>query len=222
LHRFCPHLVLADLTSNTTHSISRNTTFHTGCIPDRPFLGCPALADLEALFSTKLMSGTEHRFRHYSIKDMNVVTTSLTRFLENLREKPSRTLYICHVTRDDLILGFMGEYNRLRKETEKPFEAALLICGREDKYQLSREIRDMMEGLEGAPMMIVKLSTHDAMTKVNSFTPKLNIEDTNRVRVAVEHYEPFIDFDELLRRTSSGNSSFNDPASISFDELRRM
>jgi BioD-like phosphotransacetylase family protein len=168
------------------------------------------------------MSGTEHRFRHYSIKDMNVVTTSLTRFLENLREKPSRTLYICHVTRDDLILGFMGEYNRLRKETEKPFEAALLICGREDKYQLSREIRDMMEGLEGAPMMIVKLSTHDAMTKVNSFTPKLNIEDTNRVRVAVEHYEPFIDFDELLRRTSSGNSSFNDPGSISFDELRRM
>jgi hypothetical protein len=153
---------------------------------------------------------------------MNVVTTSLTRFLENLREKPSRTLYICHVTRDDLILGFMGEYNRRRKETEKPFEAAMLICGREDKYQLSREMLDMMEGWEGVPMMLVKLSTHEAMTKVNNFTPKLNIEDTNRVNVAVEHYEPFIDFDELLRRTSSGNSSFNDPASISFDELRRM
>jgi dethiobiotin synthetase len=66
-----------------------------GCIPDRPFLGCPALADLETLFKTELISGHEHRFRHYAVDDINVVTTSLTRFLENLREKPARTLYIC-------------------------------------------------------------------------------------------------------------------------------
>jgi dethiobiotin synthetase len=78
-----------------------------GCIPDRPFLGCPALADLEHLFKTKLICGDEYRFRHYSFDDINVVTTSLTRFLENLREKPTRTLYICHITRDDLIVGFM-------------------------------------------------------------------------------------------------------------------
>ena len=80
-----------------------------GCIPDRPFLGCPCLADLETVFQTKLISGEEHRFRHYAVNDINVVTTSLTRFLENLRLKPARTLYICHVTRDDLIVGFMGE-----------------------------------------------------------------------------------------------------------------
>ena len=71
-------------------------------------------------------------------------------------------------------------------------------------------------------MMVVELSTHETMTRINNFTPKLNIEDTNRVKVAIEHYEPYIDFDELLRRTSSDNSSFNDPTSISFDELRRM
>ena len=116
----------------------------------------------------------------------------------------------------------MGEYNRRRHENEKPFEAALLICGRAEKYSLSREITEMMEGMEGAPMMVVELSTHETMTRINNFTPKLNIEDTNRVKVAIEHYEPYIDFDELLRRTSSDNSSFNDPTSISFDELRRM
>jgi len=81
-----------------------------GCIPDRPFLGCPALADLEHLFHTKLLCGAEHVFRHYAIGDINVVTTSMRRFLENLRNKPPRTLYICHVTRDDLIVGFMSEY----------------------------------------------------------------------------------------------------------------
>jgi BioD-like phosphotransacetylase family protein len=171
-----------------------------GCIPDRPFLGCPALSDFESLFETRLVSGSDSRFRHYNVGDITVVTTSLTRFLENLRLKPSRTLYICHVTRDDLILGFMGEYQR-RKAKGESFEAALIICGRKQKYELSDEIQDMMKGAEGAPMMVVGLSTHDAMTKISNYTPKLNIDDTNRVSVAVKHYEQYIDFDELLKRT---------------------
>mmetsp|Transcript_30920 Transcript_30920/g.64541 ORF Transcript_30920/g.64541 Transcript_30920/m.64541 type:complete len:388 (-) Transcript_30920:77-1240(-) len=198
------------------------------CIPDRPFLGCPALADLENLFKTKLMSGEEHRFRHYSIKDINLVTTNLMRFLENLRIKSPRTLYMCHVTRDDLILGFLGEHQR-RKEMiesgdskEAPFEAALVICGRKGVYQLSKEVQDMIRCHPDAPVMNVDLSTRDAMSKIHSFTPKLNIDDKNRVAVAVDHYESFIDFDELLRRTQSSNSSFNDPASISLEELRRL
>ena len=124
----------------------------------------------------------------------------LLSFLENLRLKPSRTLYICHVTRDDLILGFMGEYQR-RKAKKESFEAALIICGRKQKYELTDEIQDMMKGAEGAPMMVVGLSTHDAMTKISNYTPKLNIDDTNRVSVAVKHYEQYIDFDELLKRT---------------------
>lgn len=184
-----------------------------GCIPDRPFLGMPALADLETLFHSKLISGHEHRFRHYNTQDINVVTTSLTRFLENLREKPPRyvvvgwwvrqhsvgcenstrlrpplrrTLYICHVTRDDLIVGFLGEYQRLRDKHEQPFEAALIVCGRKGKYQLSPEVEDMLGSLSGAPVMIVGLSTHDAMSKIHNFTPKLNIDDTNRVVVAAE------------------------------------
>lgn len=193
-----------------------------GAIPDRPFLGCPALADLENLFKTKLISGEEHRFRHYSVDDINVVTTSLTRFLENLREKAARTLYICHVTRDDLIVGFMGEFQRRRAESEKPFEAALIICGRRGKYQLSAEVEDMLKTLNSAPVMVVEMTTHETTKKIGAFTPKLNIDDKNRVGVAVDHYEPYIDFEELARRTRSANSSFNDPASISFDELRRL
>lgn len=174
-----------------------------GCIPDRPFLGCPALADLERLFHTELVCGTTHRYRHYSVKDMNLITTSLTRFLENIRSKLPRTLYICHVTRDDIILGFMSEYQRNRRDEERPFEAALLVCGRKDKYQMADEVRDMFEGLEGAPVMVVGYSTHQAMQMIHDYTPKLNIDDKNRVRKAVEHYEPYISFDLLLERAAS-------------------
>jgi BioD-like phosphotransacetylase family protein len=193
-----------------------------GCVPDRPFLGCPALADLERLFDTQLLSGNKHQFCHYSTQDINVVTTSLTRFLENLREKPARTLYICHVTRDDLIVGFLGEYQRRRRANERPSEAALLICGRKQKYNLSEEVKSMMLGVEGAPIMCVGLTTHQATQRIHNFTPKLNIHDTNRVGVAVDHYEPYIDFDELLRRTTSDNSSFNEPGTPRLEDLKQL
>ena len=177
-----------------------------GCIPDRTFLGCPALRDLETLFKTKLMTGSKHRFRHYNMADIVVVTTSMIRFLENLRRKPSRTLYICHVTRDDLIVGFLGEYQRRLTEAndnDNSFEAALIICGRKEKYELSQEVNDMLQAMQGAPVMVVGLSTSDAMTAIHKFTPKLNIHDTNRVVTAVDHYEPYIDFDNLMRRTQT-------------------
>ena len=81
-----------------------------GCVPDRPFLGCPALADMETLFRTELVCGSTHRYRHYAVEHMNLVTTSLSRFLENIRSKLPRTLYICHVTRD-------GEHTSLRSRS---------------------------------------------------------------------------------------------------------
>jgi dethiobiotin synthetase len=46
-----------------------------GCIPDLPYLGRPALLDLENLFKTQMISGAEHRFRHYETK----VSSSCTR-----------------------------------------------------------------------------------------------------------------------------------------------
>lgn len=178
-----------------------------GCIPDRPFLGCPALVDLEHLFKTKLISGysDENRARHYTIDDINLVTTSLKRFLTNIRNrKPPRTLYICHVTRDDLILGFLGEFQRRQKRpSEPPFEAALLVCGSKT-YELSEEVEAMITDNDGdgPSIMMVEGTTHAVMTKIHNFTPKLNIDDTGRVSVAVDHYEPYIDFDQLLHRTS--------------------
>lgn len=160
-----------------------------GCIPDRPYLGCPALADLERLFKSQLISGSkdEFRFRHYTMKDLNLVTTSLKRFLENIRSrKPARTLYICHITRDDLILGFLGEYQRRKsrstKSNEPPFEAALIVCGRNDTCELSKEVADMIQDDDDGPsIMVVKGTTHEVMTKINKFTPKLNIEDRKSV-----------------------------------------
>jgi dethiobiotin synthetase len=185
-----------------------------GCIPDKPYLGCPALADLERLFKTKMISGEAKRFQHYTVTDINLVTTSLTRFLSNLRQKPTRTLYICHVTRDDIILGFLGEYQR-RKDFKEPFEAALVICGREEKYNLTNELRDMIDYQdEDVPILCSPYATHHTMEMIHSYTPKLNIHDTGRVDAAVYHYEQYIDFDLLLSQTGAASGSDSNDGGI--------
>ena len=38
-----------------------------GCVPDRPYLGCPALADIESQFGSTLLSGSDFRYRHYDV-----------------------------------------------------------------------------------------------------------------------------------------------------------
>lgn len=128
----------------------------------------------------------------------------LNHFVPFLELDSPRTLYICHVTRDDLILGFMGEYERRKNNpSEPPFEAALLVCGKSDSYRASEEVEAMIRSYDGGgpSIMMVEGTTHAAMTKIHQFTPKLNIDDTGRVSVAVDHYEPYINFDLLLERT---------------------
>jgi len=177
-----------------------------GCIPDRPFLGCPALKDLERLFGCKLLSGHEQRLRHYTVKDLNLVATSLNVFLENLRKKPARTLYVCHVSREDILLGFLAEKQR-RQYRDEPFEAALIVCGRPDRYSLDPQVLDMISQTKDAPpIMFAPYTSREVMEMIHSHTPKLNMDDEDRVTTTVDHYEPYIDFDLLLERTGNAPS----------------
>lgn len=175
-----------------------------GCIPDRPYLDYPALSDLQRQLSAEFITGESNRFQHYSVNDINLVTTSLTQFLVNVREKPSRTLYLCHVTRDDIILGFLSEFQR-RKDLNEPYEGALIICGRAEKYELCEELRDMiMYHNQDAPILYSPYTSHETMGKIHSYTPKLNVNDKGRLNAALDHYEQYIDYDLILNR--SGDS----------------
>ncbi|CAJ1953486.1 unnamed protein product [Cylindrotheca closterium] len=173
-----------------------------GCVPDRPFLGCPALSDLEKLFKTKLLTGENHKLRHYRVQDMNLVATSLQVFLHTLRKNPSRSLYVCHASRNDILLGFLMDHP-LRKQGAGN-ESALVVTGT-DEYPLSAQVLDIIEGLNESgnapPVMLAPYPTNVAMDMIHRYTPKLNFEDDNRVNTTVKHYEPHIDFDLLLERT---------------------
>lgn len=194
-----------------------------GIVPDRPFLGCPALADVESTFGTALLSGSDHRYRHYDVGSnvqgrsigMNLVTTDLSAFLRTMQRQPQegRTIFICHSSRDDVILGFLGEYRR-RVRRGIPFQSALVICtGSDDGFgdlssdiELSTEVCDMItdSGSAGPPVLVASgHSPADAAKQIRTMTPKFNASDEHRVSRATEHYSPYIDFDLLLDRTST-------------------
>lgn len=167
-----------------------------GLIPDRPFLGCPAVADLERLFAgATLVSGAQHRLRHYTVQDLQLVATSLEVFLKNLRRDPGRTLYVSHASRNDILLGFLME----SQQRGKTWEAAMVVtgCG---EYPISRQVMEIVTSMaaDAPPVLMVPTATHQVMEAIHSYTPKLNFEDAGRVGVAVEHYEPYINFDLLL------------------------
>lgn len=174
-----------------------------GCIPDRPFLGCPALSDLERLFGSELLTGKEHRLRHYRVTDLNLVATSLNVFLKTLKTDPKRTLYVCHASRNDILLGFLMDHPLRGKEAGS--ESALVVTGT-DEYPLSSQVMDIIKGLgedsaSAPPVLLAPHPTNKVMEMIHDFTPKLNFEDAHRAHTAVDHYEPHIDFDLLLERT---------------------
>lgn len=172
-----------------------------GCIPDRPFLGCPALADLERLFpGASFVSGREHRLRHYRASDLNLVATSLNVFLRNLRKNPSRTLYVCHASRNDILLGFLME-SQQRKGQD--WQAGLVVTGCEE-YPISTQVLEIVTSMPDAPpVLMAPQVTRDVMERMYAYTPKLNMEDGHRVESTVAHYEPYINFDLLLERVGA-------------------
>jgi BioD-like phosphotransacetylase family protein len=176
-----------------------------GCIPDRPFLGCPALADFERLFQASLLTGRQHKLRHYRVPDLNLVATSLQVFLREMRKNPARTLYVCHASRNDILLGFLLESPMLScNSADNPNESALIVTGTAE-HPLSEQVMDIVHSMKddetAPPVMLVPQSTNRVMEQIVGYTPKLNYQDSHRSSTAVDHYEPYIDFDLLLERS---------------------
>jgi dethiobiotin synthetase len=180
-----------------------------GCIPDRPFLGCPALSDLEGLFGTKLLTGTEHRLRHYQIQDLNLVATSRQVFEKTLKHNPARTLYVAHSSRKEILLSFLQDHAANRTmigcAEDGAHQAALVVTGT-DEYPLSEQVLEWIDSMSedeaaaAPPVILAPHPTNKVMDMIHRHTPKLNYEDAHRANKAIEHYEPHIDFDLLLAR----------------------
>jgi len=201
-----------------------------GIIPDNPLLNKPSLTNYEKLFGTKLVTGTQYRNkRHYRpTADLCLVVTSLDLFLQELqlqsqlqsKSQQQGKMYVCHSSRDDIILGFLSSFNDANATADNNnnnehyyyHESALIITGI-DEHPLNDKVMDAINNtttrIRRPPIMVVPHSTERIIKLLSNYSPKLTKEDTIRADTAADHYEKYIDFDLLLDRAGYNNNNSN-------------
>lgn len=191
-----------------------------GVVPELSYLSKPTLAELEKALDGDLLAGHRCRSLHYGVENSFLVTTGLRRFLRRAFEQRSpsewrRPLFVTHVTRDDLLLGYLAQHQRLMTAqggaVDGPRDwagAMVLSTGASKGFPDKEAFPDDTEPLtyltqmakdSDAPVLITRYGTLDALHIIESYTAKHSIHDTARVSAAVAHYEPNIDFDALLQ-----------------------
>jgi len=192
-----------------------------GVVPDLPFLGRATLEGLEQSLDATLVAGTKCRGLHYGQEDAFLITTGLRRYLRRCFQQREdlwrRPVFITHATRDDLLLGFLAHHQKKAVEqggsVTGPTDWAgvmVLSVGASEMFPDLADHSDDREPLDylikmavdtDAPVMITKLGTIDALDTITRFTAKHTIRDPGRIRAAIAHYEPQIDFDAMLNGT---------------------
>lgn len=117
-----------------------------GVVPDAEYLAQPSMLDFQQLFSNNVIVGKEHLLRHYD--QITLVSMDLRRFMNRLRtEKHSKTLFVTHSSRLDIILGLISHSQIHEMIWGEPFRAGLILAGHSDVDEVgltssSRMIRE--------------------------------------------------------------------------------
>lgn len=164
-----------------------------GCIPYDPFLSNPTISDYASLFKTDLISGVEHRLRHF--EHIRFVATSLDVYKTLIR--PSQ-LVITPASREDIIMETLTHHFNIKKELIQND----LLCGIILTGNLAPKA-SIIEALKKAniPAFYIPIHTFNAMKMITSYIAKLRKEDTLRIEQTIAVVESHIDFDHLLNVT---------------------
>lgn len=165
-----------------------------GCIPFHPFLSMPTMNDFELLFETKLLSGAEHRLRHF--EHIRLVATSVEMYRTLILPKQ---LIITPAARDDIILATLTRFWDLKiSHPDEDLEAGIVLTGKiPPKESIIEQIKRA-----NIPMLYAPLSSFVAMKMISSYTTKIRKEDTAKIEEAIKVVESHIDFDRLIEAIS--------------------
>ncbi len=162
-----------------------------GCIPYDSFLSTPTMSDFEQLFGTSLLTGQDHRCRHF--ENIRLVASSVDMYRSFIA--PNQML-ITPAGREDIILATLSRFWDLKiSHPEEDLQAGMILTG---KYPPKESIVEQIRRAD-IPMLYVPVSSFVAMKMINSYTTKIRSEDTDKIKEAVRVVETHIDFDQFER-----------------------
>jgi len=191
-----------------------------GVVPNLPSLANSSMLDFEGLFQTEMLTQRSRRFQQYD--KTTLVTAGLRRFLAKLTAPQyEHTLFVTHVSRNDIILGFLSHAQNFELVNKRPYGGGLILTGTPSDDQPEDYILKIIQNAQ-APVLYVPMSTFEAMEKITHFTgtsclallrasrvsgfvcfshaAKFNPTDEQKVHACGEHYASYIDFDAILAR----------------------
>lgn len=166
-----------------------------GCIPYDAFLSTPTMQDLELLFDTSLITGEEHRLRHF--ETIRLVATSVDVFREMILP---HQIIITPANREDIILATLTKQWEIKQNSPSDdLGAGLILTG---EYPPRHFIVEQIKKAN-IPMLYTNVHSHVAMQMLSNHTAKIRKEDQEKIKEAIEVVESHIDFDSLLRLVDS-------------------
>ena len=127
-----------------------------------------------------------------------MIATNLGRFLEKVTEADasSRPLFVTHVSRHDIILGFIAHAQKCKLEG-RDYGGAMILSGPVPKHTVMPYIVDMIKTYD-LPVLHAPMQTYEIMEAMLHFTPKMHEEDLVRADVAANHYRQHSDVNRIL------------------------
>ncbi|GMF56902.1 unnamed protein product [Phytophthora fragariaefolia] len=139
-----------------------------GVVPNLPALSNPSMLDFEGLFRTRMLTDRSRRFQQYN--KTTLVTAGLRRFLSKLTAPDfEHTLFVTHVSRNDIILGFLSHAQNFELTMKRPYGGGLILTGSPSDDQPQDYIMNIIKNAS-APVLYVPTTTFAAMEKITHFT----------------------------------------------------
>lgn len=161
-----------------------------GCIPFDPLLSQPAMHDFELLFDTQLITGLEHRWRHF--QHIRLVATSME--IDQTLKIPNQLL-ITPASREEVILAALTRFWDWKiSHPNEDLQTGIILTG---KAPPKETLVDQIKRTH-IPMLYVPLSSFMTLKMIHSYTTKIRKEDKVKIEEAVKVVESHIDFDALL------------------------
>lgn len=162
-----------------------------GCIPYNTFLSAPSMEDFENLFQAKMLSGEEHRYRHF---EHTRLATTIDEHHYDEMVLPKQ-LVITHSDRDDIIQSTLAKHRLYHEQHPKSdLGGGMILSGNTPpKPEIIAEATRL-----GLPIIYAPMSSYKAMQKIVSYVGKIRNEDSRKVEKAIKLVEKHIDFDNLL------------------------
>lgn len=166
-----------------------------GCIPFDPFLSNPTMRDFETLFETTLKTGESHQLRHF--KEIRLVATSVDTYRETIL--PGQ-LIITPANREEIILATLSKHwdTKIARPKDDIKTGMILTGDHPPRHYIIEELKKA-----NIPMLYTPFHSHTAMKMITSFTAKIQTDDTEKIREAIEVVERHIHFDLLYHQLTS-------------------